>query len=86
MKGFLTFTGVFLLSLMGVSFWRILRGPTVYDRIVAANFVGTLVLVLVLVCGVLYERLDAFIDIALLYSLLSFIGVLVLAKYLAQRG
>ncbi len=86
MKEFLTFTGVFLLCLVGVSFWRILRGPTVYDRIVASNFVGTLVLVLVTVCGVLYERLDAFIDIALLYSLLSFIGVLVLAKYLAHRG
>lgn len=86
MKGFLTFTGVLLLSLIGISFFRILRGPTVYDRIVASNFVGTLVLVLVILCGLLYKRLNAFIDIALLYSLLSFVGVLVLAKYLAHRG
>lgn len=86
MKAFLTFIG---LGLLGLSFFGIIRtarGPTVFDRIVGIGFIGTLAVVLLVVIGFLYGRPELFVDISLMYSLLSFIGTLLYAKYLLKGG
>ena len=54
---------------------RALRGPTVFDRILAANSFGTLTMLLIATYGFLTERPD-FLDIALVYALINFIGTL----------
>ncbi|RLA79786.1 MAG: pH regulation protein F [Deltaproteobacteria bacterium] len=76
--------GVFLGGLISAGFYRIIKGPTLFDRIIAVNLVGTMTVVFLLLMGFIYQRVDMFVDISLMYSLLSFIGTLIFAKYLSR--
>ena len=55
-------------------------GPTVYDRILAVNMFGTGTILLIAMLGYLTKR-PAFLDIALIYALMNFIGVICVLKY-----
>ena len=77
----LTLGGIVLLSL-----WRAFTGPTVFDRAAGVGLVGTKTVVLLVLTGFAYGRVDMFVDISIGYALLSFIGVLALARYFEQRG
>jgi multicomponent Na+:H+ antiporter subunit F len=65
---------------MGLALTRAILGPTVYDRILAANTFGTLTVLLIGVYGFLTERPE-FLDIALVYALINFIGTIAVTKY-----
>jgi len=60
---------------------RAFRGPTVYDRILAVNSFGTLTVILITFYGFLSGRPD-FLDLALVYALISFIGTIAVSKYI----
>jgi multicomponent Na+:H+ antiporter subunit F len=64
-----------------VPFYRVVKGPTVFDRLLGANAIGTSTIVLILLLGVLIDRLELFVDIALAYAILNFIGTLIISKY-----
>lgn len=76
---------LFLCGLMVISLYRCIHGPTVLDRIVGVNAIGTKTKVLLLLIGLLYYRLEMFIDIALAYALLNFLAVLASARYFQKR-
>jgi multicomponent Na+:H+ antiporter subunit F len=59
---------------------RAFKGPTVYDRILAANLFGTLTMLLIAIHGFLTERPD-FLDVALVYALINFIGTIAVSKF-----
>jgi multicomponent Na+:H+ antiporter subunit F len=59
---------------------RAFKGPTVYDRILAANLFGTLTMLLIAVYGFLTERPD-FLDVALVYALINFVGTIAVSKF-----
>lgn len=59
---------------------RALLGPTVYDRILAANSFGTKTVLIIAVYGFLTGRPD-FLDIALVYALINFISVIAVLKF-----
>ncbi len=63
---------------------RAMLGPTLFDRILALNSSGTATVLLIAVYGFLAERPD-FLDLALVYALMNFIGTLAVLKYL-ERG
>ena len=67
-----------------ISSYRMIFGPGTFNRIAAANVIGTKAIVLLIAVGYIIER-PHFIDIALMYALLSFIGTIIMAKYL-ERG
>ncbi len=78
---------VFLYILIGLSFmclYRIIRGPSIPDRMVGIDIFGILV---VGICALLVKKTGkAFlIDIAITWAILSFIGTLTLAKYLSGK-
>ena len=54
-------------------------GPTVYDRVLAANTFGTKTVLLIAVLGFLTERPD-FLDLAIVYALINFIGTIAVLK------
>lgn len=60
---------------------RALRGPTVYDRILAINVFGTETVILIAVHGFLRGRPE-FLDIALVYALINFIGTIAVLKFM----
>jgi multicomponent Na+:H+ antiporter subunit F len=66
--------------------YRAVFGPTVFDRIIGAGFVGTKSAVLICLIGFLYNRIDMFIDLALAYSILNFIGTIIVSKYFVHKG
>jgi len=65
---------------------RIFRGPTVFDRIVALNGIGTKVPVVLVLVGLLFERVDMFIDLAIALFLLNLFTTLLVAKYVREKG
>ncbi len=69
-----------VLATMAMALTRAILGPTVYDRIVAVNMFGTKAMLLIAVLGFLTERPE-FLDIALVYALINFIGTIGIMKF-----
>jgi multicomponent Na+:H+ antiporter subunit F len=76
----LAVVGAAVLVAMGMALTRAVRGPTIYDRILAVNTFGTATVLFIAVLGFLNGRPD-FLDLGLLYALLNFIGTIALLKY-----
>lgn len=74
-----------ILIAMALALLRAFTGPTVFDRILAVNTTGTLTVVLIAVYGFLDGRPD-FLDIALLYALINFIGTVAVTKFIKFGG
>ena len=64
---------------------RVIKGPSVFDRLLGANAVATKTIVLITIIGYLYGRVDMFVDITLAYAALGFISSLALAKYVTVK-
>jgi multicomponent Na+:H+ antiporter subunit F len=77
-------TSLLIAVTMGLSLYRAVAGPGVFNRVAAVNIIGTKTIALLVVMGYYFER-PYFFDIALLYAMINFIGTLVFAKYL-ERG
>jgi multicomponent Na+:H+ antiporter subunit F len=60
---------------------RVIRGPTAPDRLVGLDTINTIVIVLMVVFGAAFNEV-IYIDVAIVYALLSFISTLFIAKYL----
>jgi multicomponent Na+:H+ antiporter subunit F len=71
---------VAVLATMGFALTRAWKGPTVYDRILAVNSFGTATVLFIAVLGFLNGRPD-FLDLALLYALINFIGTFAILRY-----
>ena len=78
-----TVATVAILVTISLALARAFMGPTVYDRILAVNMVGTKTVLLIAVFAVLSERTDM-IDIALTYALINIIGVVAVLKFVEQ--
>jgi len=66
--------------------YRVVKGPTIFDRLTGLGVIGTDVLLILVFVGFVTDRVDMFVDISIAYAGLSFIGVLVLAKYYERKG
>jgi multicomponent Na+:H+ antiporter subunit F len=64
---------------------RAFRGPTLYDRVMAANMIGTLTVLMVSVLGFMAGRPE-FLDIALVYVLISFVSTIAVLKVCSIRN
>jgi len=76
----LTAAIVGLLVTMAIAVYRAAAGPTVFDRILAANAFGTQTVLLIAVSGFHAGRPD-WLDLALVYALMNFIGVIAVCKF-----
>ena len=85
MTDFFNYSAVVLAIIIAAPLIRVVKGPSVYDRLVGANTIATKTIVLILLIGYIYKRADMFIDITLGYATLGFLGSLVIAKYLDAR-
>ncbi len=82
MENFFLYSSVLLTVIIAVPLIRVIKGPTVFDRILATNAIASKTIVLIVLIGSLFGRLDMFIDITLAYAILGFIGSLIISKYL----
>ena len=74
-----------VLVTMFMNLVRAIRGPTVFDRILAVNAFATQTVLLIAVIGFLKGRPD-WLDLALVYALLGFIGVLAMLRFAKFGG
>jgi multicomponent Na+:H+ antiporter subunit F len=79
------YSGLYLALLMLLSLYRAIFGPTVLDRLVGVNAIGTKTTVILVLIGLIFHRVDMFVDIALAYALLNFIAVLAASRYFQKR-
>ena len=70
-----------ILVSMTLALARAILGPTVYDRVMAVNTFGTKTVLLIAVLGFLTERPE-FLDLAIVYALINFIGTIAVLKFL----
>jgi multicomponent Na+:H+ antiporter subunit F len=73
---------VLLLPFIG----RAISGPTIFDRVVALNGMGTLVPVIMVLVGLTYDRVDMFVDVALAMFLLNLFTTLLIARYVRHKA
>lgn len=69
-----------VLATMALALVRAARGPTVWDRVLAVNMMGTMTVLLIAVLGFLAGRPE-WLDLALIYALMNFIGTLAVLKF-----
>ncbi len=69
-----------VLAAMSLALVRAIMGPTVFDRVLAANMFGTKTVLLIAVSGFLSGRPE-WLDLALLYALMNFIGMIALLRF-----
>ena len=81
MQSFLTVAGIVLFLLMLPILYRIVIGPTAIDRIVAVNIIGTKTAVLLIIIGLIFEDVGMFVDLAIAYAMLNFIGSVAASRY-----
>ncbi len=74
-----------VLAALALAVWRALAGPTVFDRLLAANAIGTGTILLLALFGFLTDRPE-FLDIGILYALLNMIGTLAVLKFFRYGG
>ena len=79
------YTGIGLGLLMLLPTYRALFGPTVLDRLVGVNAIGSKTIALLIFIGLIYERVDMFVDIALAYAMLNFIAILAASRYFQKQ-
>ena len=77
-------TGALLVA-MAMALYRAIAGPSLFDRVLSANSFGTKTVLLIGLLGFLTERPE-FLDIALLYALVNFIGTIAILKFFRYRN
>ena len=81
---FIGATGALLVA-MAMALYRAIAGPRLFDRVLSANSFGTKTVLLIGLLGFLTERPE-FLDIALLYALVNFIGTIAILKFFRYRN
>ncbi|MCX8007659.1 MAG: cation:proton antiporter [Coriobacteriia bacterium] len=80
MDSFLWGAATFLLAVASVCLYRAYRGPTVLDRVLAVNVIGTKTMVLLVLLAFVFDR-PLYVDVALVYALLNFVTTVVATRY-----
>jgi len=86
MSNFFLCLGMGLFVLVFLCLYRASFGPGVLNRIAGICAIGTKTLVVLLLMGFIYNRVEMFIDISMVYALLNFIATITAAKYLERKG
>jgi len=74
-----------LVLLTFAALYRAIVGPTPADRVVAINVIGTKTMVVLVLIGYIFQEAPFYIDVAMVYALISFLLTIGVARYL-ERG
>lgn len=79
------YAGIFLALVMALTLYRAIAGPTVLDRMIGVNAIGSKTTAMLVLIGLIYHRVDMFVDIAIAYACLNFIAVLAASRYFQKK-
>ena len=78
-------SAIFIILAIVIVLFRAIKGPKVYDRILAVNVIGTKTVILIALVGFINER-PHFLDIAIVYALINFIATFAILKFGSEGG
>ena len=76
---------VAILLIIGTMLQRLFNGPTIFDRMNALGVIGADTILLLVLFGYIDKRPDMYVDIAISYAILGFIGSLIVAKFIGGK-
>jgi len=85
MDSIFLYASIYLCFVMMLSLYRAVAGPTVLGRLIGVNAIGSKTTALLILIGLIYKRVDMFVDIALAYAMLNFIAVLAASRYFQKK-
>lgn len=85
MTYFFLYSTVLLTIIIAIPMIRVVKGPTVYDRLMGTNAIASKTIVLICLIGYMFDRIDMFVDITLAYAILGFISVMAVAKFISTQ-
>jgi multicomponent Na+:H+ antiporter subunit F len=65
--------------------YLLIKGPSVWDRLLALNLFSV-TMIIVMIIYALMKNLDYLLDIAIVYALLGFIGIVFMARFIQRKG
>lgn len=74
-----------VIAVIGMMLQRVFQGPTVYDRMNGLGVTGADTILLIILFGYLDGRPEMYVDIAMSYALIGFVGSVIIAKYLGGK-
>jgi multicomponent Na+:H+ antiporter subunit F len=86
MNTFFLYVDLFLGLLVLACLYRVVFGPTTIDRMIAVSAIGTKTLVILILIGFIFGRVEMFMDICIVYALLNFLGTLAATKFFEEKG
>jgi multicomponent Na+:H+ antiporter subunit F len=81
---FVVFTAAFVV-VATLTLYRVARGPTTQDRVIAVNATGTTTVIIIALIASLLDQ-PMFLDIAIVYALLNFLTSIAISKFTVERG
>lgn len=82
---FETFVILFLALYSLAGLYRVLRGPTIWDRMLGSALFSSKVIIIAILIGMIIDRSFA-VDVALIYAVFGFLGTIMLARFVERRG
>jgi multicomponent Na+:H+ antiporter subunit F len=83
MANFLIGLTTFVMVLIFISMFRVIKGPTIADRVVALNVIATKITIAIIVIAILTNQ-QSYIDVALVYALIGFVASIAIVRYLEK--
>ncbi len=83
-KGILTIALIFFTITVVICLYRVIKGPTLPDRVVALDMIGVNMLSMIAIISLL-QNTTAYLEVILILGILSFIGTIAFSKYI-ERG
>ena len=77
------FLSIILLVAIFISLWRFLKGPTLSDRIIAFDTIGIMSISLLVILALYFQR-GLYLDVALVISLIGFLGATIFGRYIEK--
>ncbi|GAA0723329.1 Na+/H+ antiporter Mnh2 subunit F [Clostridium malenominatum] len=85
MNKILVFSVIFLSITILACLYRAVKGPTSADRLIAINVISTKTIIIITMVSFIIKE-TYFVDVALVYALISFIASIVIANYIESSG
>jgi len=68
-----------------LALYRVILGPTPWDRLIAVNLISSKVVIIMVATAVFYKR-SIYMDVALVYAVIGFVSIIAISKFLERKG
>ena len=78
-----------IITVLGITaslaLYRVIFGPTPWDRLIAVNLISSKVVMIMVAVAVFFER-RIYLDVAMVYAIIGFVSIIAISKFLEGRG